>query len=150
MHKQTTAYAKNRGMLTPLQYVFRAKVLAQDAILYFIETIQYEIENGNNVHAVLLDLSKAFDSHSHQILLKRLQSIHFSPSAIQSVESFSTGRLQQLSVNGVQSEWIELKQGNPKGTVKGPIFFNLYVNDLPDLMSETAHILQKVRILLSQ
>ena len=50
--------------------------------------------------------------------------------------------MQQVSVNGVQSEQMELKQGVPQGTIIGPLFFNLYVNDLPELMSETAHILQ--------
>ena len=106
--------------------------------MYFIETIQHEIEIGNIVHAVLLDLSKAFDSLSHQILLKKLESLHFLHSPTQIVESFLTGRLQQVSVNGVLSEWIELKQGVPQGT----LFFNLYVNDLPELISRPAHILQ--------
>ena len=45
-------------------------------------------------------------------------------------------------MNGVQSEWIELKQGVLQGTVIVPLFFILYVNHLPELMSETAHILQ--------
>ena len=142
LHKQPTAYAESRGILTPLQFGFRSKVSAQDAILYFIETIQHEIEIRNIVHAVLLDLFKAFDSLSHQVLLKKLESLHFSPSATKIVESFLTGRLQQVSVNGVLSEWIELKQDVPEGTVVGPLFFNLYVNDLPELISRPAHILQ--------
>ena len=110
MHKQITAYAENRGILTPLQLGFRSKVSGQDAILSFSETIQYEIEMGNFVHSVLLDLSKAFDSLSHQVLLKKLQTLQFLPSALQIVESFLTGRLQQVFVNGVHSEWVELKQ----------------------------------------
>ena len=149
MHKHITAYADNRGILTPLQFGLGSKVSAQDAILDFIETIQHEIEIGKIVHAVLLDLSKAFDSLPHQLLLKKLQSLHFSPSVIQIVKSFLTCRLQQMSVHGVQPEWIELKQGVPQGTgflkfpqVIGPLFFNFYVNDLPELMSAIARILQ--------
>ena len=77
LHKQITTYAESRVLLTPLQFGFRSKVSAQDASLYFIETIQHEIEIGIVVYAVLLDLSKAFDSLSHQILLKKLESLHF-------------------------------------------------------------------------
>ena len=88
LHKQITAYAESRGLLTLLQFGFRSEVSAQDSILYFIETTQHEIEIENIIPAVLLDLSKALDSISHQILLKKLQSLHFLPSAIQIVEMF--------------------------------------------------------------
>ena len=48
----------------------------------------------------------------------------------------------QVIVNGVLSEWIELKQGFPRRTVKGPLLFNLYVNDVPELISKPAQNLQ--------
>ena len=55
LHKQKTAHAENRGILTPLQFDFRLTVSTQDAILYFIETIQYENEVSIIVHSVLVD-----------------------------------------------------------------------------------------------
>ena len=94
------------------------------------------------VYAVLFDLSKAFDSPSNQIFLGKFQSLHFLPSEIRIVEGFLTGRLHHVSVNGVQSEWMELKQGVSQGTVIGPLIFNLNLNDLPKHMSEAAHKLQ--------
>ena len=105
-----------------LQFGFGLKVSAQDAFLYFIDTIQHEIEIGKIVNAVLYNLSKAFDSLSHQMLLKKLHSLHFSPSAMHIVESFLTGQLQKVSASGVLSERIELKQGVPQGKVEGPFF----------------------------
>ena len=125
-----------------LSYLLYQKHLTHFHTKFFSRNFSCYIFRLVTVHAVLLVISKAFDSVSHQILLKKLQSLHFSPSAIQIVESFFSGRLQQVSVSGVQTEWIELKQGVHQGTVIGPLFFNLYVNDLPELMSETDHILQ--------
>ena len=94
------------------------------------------------VHAVLLALSKAFDSLSHEILLFKLKSLGFSSSDISFIKSFRSDRLQQVSLNGVKSGWIELKQGIPQGTILGPLLFNLYVNDLTGQITEDAQIIQ--------
>ena len=142
IHRQITMYVEINRILTPFQFGFRSGVSSQDAILYFIETLlRHGIEIGNLVHAVLLDLSKAFDS-SHEILLKKLKSLNFSHSAIQCIERFLTKRLQEVTVNGIVSDWIELKQAVPQGSVLGPLLFNLYVYDLSNQISEDAHIIQ--------
>ena len=50
-------------------------VSSQNSIPYFVETLRQEGENDNLVHAVILDLSKSFDSLSHEILLKKMKSL---------------------------------------------------------------------------
>ena len=90
-----------------------------------------------------MDFSKALESLSHEILLKKLNLLNFSHSATECIESFSTKRLQQqVTVNGMFSDWIELQQGVPQGTMLRPLLFNLYVKGLSNQFNENAHIIQ--------
>ena len=143
IHRQITAYIEEQN-LVPLHFGFRKKVSVEDAVLFFTESVQQEIQDGRIVHAVLLDLSKAFDSLSHEILLYKLKSLSFSFAAISSIKIFLSDRLQQVPLNGVKSDWIELKQGFPQGTILGPLPLNLYVNDLTGQITAVARIIQYV------
>ena len=122
--------------------VLGKKVSVEDAVLFFTESVQQEIQDGKIVHAVLLDLSKAFDSLSHEILLSKLKSLSFSSPAISFIKKFLSDTLQQVPLNDVKSDWIELKQGDPQVTNLGPLLFNLYVNDLTGQITEDARIIQ--------
>ena len=88
-------YVEINRILTPFQFDFRSGISSQKAIIYFVETLRHEIENGNLIYAVFKDLSKALESLSHKILLENSKSLNFSHSATECIEKFSTKILQQ-------------------------------------------------------
>ena len=75
--QQITNYLDNEGKMSQYQFGFRQKFSTQDALLFFTETLTNEIDKQNIVHAVLLDLSEAFDSISHPLLIKKLNALNF-------------------------------------------------------------------------
>ena len=101
-----------------------------------------KIDQGFYIPAAFIDLSKAFNSVNHDTLLKRLSLIGFDNFSCQLIESFLKDRKQRVSLHGQFSEWINLHQGVPQGTILGPLLFNLYVNDIDNFIEKDCHIIQ--------
>ena len=101
-----------------------------DAILQCTEYVRTEMDKKNTVGGAFLDLSKAFDSISHEILIEKLKCLGFDGTSTQLIRSYLKDRTQKVVFSGNESDWILLNRGVPQGTVLGPILFNIYVNDL--------------------
>ena len=98
------------------------------------------MDKGHVTLLVMLDLSAAFDTVDHGILLHMLQSkLGLRDKALLWFKSYLAGRTKQISVNGMLSERFNLTCGVPQGSCLGPLLFTIYASSLFDIMNLICH-----------
>ena len=94
------------------------------------------INNGNLNSVVFLDIKKAFDTVDHKIFLQKLACYGINGSSLKLIESYLKDRSQCCSVNGQLSSMKSIVCGVPQGSIIGPLLFIIYMNDLPQYVSD--------------
>ena len=86
---------------------------------------------------VFVDYKKAFDLIDHDILLSKLEAYGITSKELMLLASYLKGRRSSVAIGGVQSEYRLITHGVPQGSVLGPLLFIIFVNDLPNSVSQS-------------
>ena len=92
------------------------------ALLKLTDDWRQALENKKDVAMIAIDLSKAFDSICHNLLLAKLKAYGVHDSGIKLIQSYLSGRFQRLKCNGKVSDWLALHCGVPQGSLLGPSY----------------------------
>ena len=95
-----------------------------------LEKWRVSLDNGGYGGGVFVDLSKAFDTLYHDLLIAKLHAYGIGKDTLRFIKSYLSDRWQMVKVNTSCSIWAELLKGVPQGSVLGPLLLNLYINDL--------------------
>ena len=115
---------------------YRAKNSCETMLIRLTETWRAEQDNKKIVGILSSDMSKAFDSLSPQLLINKLQAYNFSDKAIQLIRSYFQGRENRVRIGSVTSDWVVVKRGCPQGSTFGPLMWNIFQNDMPNIISD--------------
>ena len=131
MHNRITEFAEQYNILYRCQFGFRKNYSTSHALIHLINRISTAIDQRETTVGVFLDLSKAFDTLDHEILFAKLEHYGIRNVALQWIKSYFSNRRQFVKINQTCSSTQTIKCGVPQGSILGPLFFILYINDLP-------------------
>ena len=100
------------------------------AIIELVEIITNSLDNHEATVGVFIDLKKAFDTVDHSILIEKLYHHGICGTANKWICSYLMNRYQYVTINGTNSDYMNVLCGVPQGSILGPILFILYFNDM--------------------
>ena len=139
IYSQLYAYFNENNLLTEQQYGFRAQHSTELASVKLVDNIIKEMDDAHGVNtpvAIYCDLSKAFDCLNFDIFLAKMEYYGVSGTPLALIKSYLTNRYQYVHFESCKSDLLEIKTGIPQGSILGPLFFSILINDIVNSSSK--------------
>ena len=126
IHEQLSEYFVTNNLFSPQQYGFRKNSSTELAALELLDKLLIQLDSRKIPTNFYIDLSKAFDSLRHDILLQKLSYYGLTNKAKLLLESYLKNRKQFVQIGDVRSTMKQVLTGVPQGSIIGPLLFNIF------------------------